>query len=382
MPNERPSLLIVSFSDIENDARVKKQITLFAEHYRVVTCGRGPAIRPDVEHLQIDAPESKPVRILQAVALRLGLHRLAFAFEPEVRAARKALRGRRFDVAIANDIESISVAAEFSGYAGTHADLHEYWPGLHDQIPAWVKIRQPYYRWMIREHAARAGSATTVSQAIAERYEREFGFRPGVVHNATPYHALKAVPVGSPLRIVHSGGAQPNRQPEVMMRAVALSSAPVQMDMYLTGQHTAYGASLLALADELGDRVRILPPKPYDELIETLNQYDIGIHILPPTNTNNVLALPNKLFDYVQARLGVIVGPTPDMQQRVEEFGLGTVTSGFAVEDVVEELDRLTAEQTTAWKQHSEAAAEVLNVEHELPVWKDAIDALRDRARD
>ncbi len=366
--DQRPSLLIVSFSDIANDARVKKQINLFAEQFRVTTCGRGPAIREDVEHIELTPQESKIRDVAQAVLLRAKMWRGAFSLETEARQARRLLRGRTFDLAIANDLESVPVAAACAGYERTLSDLHEYWPGLHDQIPNWVRLRQPYYRWMIRTFVARAGAAITVSQAIADRYQREFGVSCGVVHNATPKHDLLPTPVGDVIRVVHSGGAQPNRQPEIMMRAVARSSAPLQMDMYLTGQHTEYAQSLVALASELGDRVRILPPKPYDELIATLNEYDLGIHVLPATNTNNALALPNKLFDYVQARLGLVVGPTEDMASRVNGFGLGLVADGFDEDAVVRALDAVTAEDVRAWKAASHTAAEVLNSDAELPV--------------
>lgn len=372
----RPSLLIVSFSDISNDARVKKQISCFAERFRVTTCGRGRAIREDVEHIQLDAPESQLRAVAQAMLLRVGQWRAAFGLETEVKLARRLLRGRDFDVAIANDIESIPVAAERAGYDQTLADLHEYWPGLHDQLPNWVRLRQPYYRWMIRTFAARAGAAMTVSATIADRYRDEFGFTCSVVHNATPKHELTPGPVGDVIRVVHSGGAQPNREPEVMMRAVARSTAPIQLDMYLTGQETAYAQSLRELAKNLGDRVRILPPKPYDELIATLNTYDVGIHFLPPTNTNNSLALPNKMFDYVQARLALVVGPTADMAQRVNNFGLGIVAEGFDEDSIVGALDRLTVETVRTWKDSSHQAADTLNSDTEIPVLAAVVDGL------
>lgn len=382
MTGSKPNLLIVSFSDIANDARVKKQINLFADRFNVTTCGRGPAIREDVEHIRLDAKDTKLKAIAQALLLRAHWWRAAFACEPEVQLARVLLKGRKFDAAIANDIESVVVAAECAGYEHTLSDLHEYWPGLHDQSPAWVKLRRPYYQWMIRRFAARTGAAMTVSQTIAQRYTDEFGMTCSVVHNATPKHALEPQPVSDTIRVVHSGGAQPNRQPEVMMRAVARSTAPITMDMFLTGQGTEYAQSLQTLANELGDRVRILLPKPYDELITALNQYDVGIHILPPTNTNNTLALPNKLFDYVQARLALVVGPTLDMQRRVEEHGVGIVADGFDEDAVVRALDALTSEDVRDWKSNAHKAAEVMNSEYEMPVLERAVEQLMGRTRD
>ena len=54
--SERPRLLILSFSPIASDARVLKQVRLFAERYDVTTCGFGPQPHPDVEHVQVADP--------------------------------------------------------------------------------------------------------------------------------------------------------------------------------------------------------------------------------------------------------------------------------------------------------------------------------------
>ena len=48
----RPSLLILSFSPIADDARVLKQVRLFAGRYDVTTCGYGPAPEGVVRHLR------------------------------------------------------------------------------------------------------------------------------------------------------------------------------------------------------------------------------------------------------------------------------------------------------------------------------------------
>lgn len=380
MGEGKPTLLIVSFSDIRHDARVKKQISLFAERYDVTVCGWGEPLDDDVEQMLFEPRGSKRSDVAQAAMWHAGMYRAAYCMEPDVRYARRLLRGRRFDAVIANDIEPIGMAVDMFGAGRVHAELHEYYPGLQDQDPAWVKLRQPYYRWMLRHQVSRAASATTVSEAIAQRYRDEFAINAGVVYNALPLLDFTPTPVGDPIRIVHSGGAQPNRRIEVMMEAVAGSSANVTLDLFLTGQGSAYSDGLYELAQRLGDRITVHPPVPYQELIGTLNAYDIGIHILPATATNNVLALPNKIFDYVQARLAVVVGPTPEMSARVKDFDLGLVTDGFERDEVIRALDLLTAEDVSRWKHNSEAAAVELQVGRQLPVWSEAVATILKRA--
>lgn len=373
MNSKRPRLLILSFSDISADARVLKQVNLFAPDYDVTTCGFGVSPDPRVRHLELDSRTSRRAEQVQAIFRRLHWYKAALATEPFVRSARSTLKGQQFEAALVNDPEGVSIAIDLVGSSHTHVDIHEFYPGLHDDSAAWRKLKLPYYEWMLHKFLQRAGSATTVSRQIAARYETEYGIPCGVVHNSLPFQAFAPGEVSDPIRIVHSGGAQANRRIEVMMEAVAKSSANVILDLYLTGEKGDYAATLRELADRLGSRVTVFPPLPYSDLLARLNEYDIGIHILPPTNTNNVLALPNKLFDYIQARIGVVVGDTEAMADPVREFEIGAVTSGFDVDDVVQTLDGLTRERVSTWKTNVHSAAESLSVDQQLPVWANAV---------
>ena len=51
------SLLILSISDISQDARVLKQIALFADDWEVTTCGYGPRPPGVAHHLEIPPDE-------------------------------------------------------------------------------------------------------------------------------------------------------------------------------------------------------------------------------------------------------------------------------------------------------------------------------------
>lgn len=369
----KPRLLILSFSDIQNDARVMKQVHLFEHDFEVTTCGWGDAPSQLVEHIRFEPQRTKRTARLQAVFLRLKLYKLAYAVEPDAHRALQLLKGRSFEAVITNDLEGIGVGLRLTEPSRVHADIHEYYPGLEDQSPAWVTLRKPYNEWILNTHATKVQSRTTVSEAIADRYFNEFGMRCGVVHNSIPQQDFTPGVVQRPIAIVHSGAALPNRKIEVMMRAVARTTLECTFDLYLTGDTTAYAQSLRDLAQQLGSRISIHPPKPYAELLKHLNSYDLGIHVLPPVNTNNQLALPNKLFDFVQARLAIIVGPTPEMAQRVVDYGLGAVTPGFSEEDILQTLNKIVPEEVTAWKHNAHQAASALSIESQLPVWQEAV---------
>ena len=379
--NDQPALLILSFSDIANDARVRKQVNLFAERYRVTTCGFGDPIREDVEHVQLRETKATLRHYLEALLVRLRFYDAAYRQHPRAREARRALRDRHFDAAIANDIDTLGVAFELVGATQTHADLHEFFPGLHDDMQDWVHIRKPFHNWVLTRFAARAGSATTISDAIAERYKDEFGISCGVVRNAAPFAVLSPTSVDTPIRVVHSGGAQPNRRIEVMMEATAQSTANLTLDLYLTGTGTPYLRDLHELASKLGERITIHPPVKQSELVATLNKYDVGIHILPPINTNNALALPNKFFDYVQARLAMVIGPTEGMARLLHKYDLGVIAEGFGVSQVTEVLNGLTVQKVEKWKGNAAIAAVENSSDAQQHIWEFAVAELAHQPR-
>jgi alkanesulfonate monooxygenase SsuD/methylene tetrahydromethanopterin reductase-like flavin-dependent oxidoreductase (luciferase family) len=162
-----------------------------------------------------------------------------------------------------------------------------------------------------------------------------------------------------------------------MLDAVDRVTRPVTLDLYLTENDPGLIAEL---RDRQSDRVRLHAPVPYSELIRTLSEYDVGVFVLPPINFNYRWALPNKLFDFVQARLGIIVGPSPEMARVVERHGLGAVADGFSADDLAREIEALTTERVAEWKAASDRAAVELSSETQVRVWRDAVDALAARA--
>ena len=42
-------------------------------------------------------------------------------------------------------------------------------------------------------------------------------------------------------------------------------------------------------------------------IVRTINQFDLGVYLLPPVNFNSAHALPNKFFEFIQARQEFLV---------------------------------------------------------------------------
>lgn len=107
--------------------------------------------------------------------------------------------------------------------------------------------------------------------------------------------------------------------------------------------------------------VRIIPPVKMQEIVPFTNQYDIGLYILPPTNFNVKYALPNKIFEFIQARLVVAIGPSIEMSKIVKTYQCGMIANDFEPQTLAAMLNRLTEQDIMTLKNNSDIAAKTLN---------------------
>jgi hypothetical protein len=372
----RPSLLILSFSRVVDDARVLKQVTLFARDYDVTTCCYGPAPEGTTGHVRI--PDELVYWAYPRPLVAARRFAAAYRHNPVVDHLWSVLPRGTFDVVLADDVDTVPLALELAPRGGVHADLHEYAPRMKEDLTRWRLFVAPLMRWLCREHVSRCASVTTVGEGIAKEYAKRFGFTPRVVTNAAPYAELAPGPTADPIRLVHSGAARADRHLDLMVDAVELAQRPLSLDFFLTPNDPAYLERLTARVADLPS-VTVHPPVAYAELSRTLNGFDVGVYILPPVNFNNAWALPNKFFDFVQARLGVVLGPSPEMAALVRKHGLGTVSEDFTAESFARALDALTPEAVDGYKAASHAVARELSADAQVRVWAEAVAAIAGR---
>lgn len=369
-------VLLLTFTHVARDPRLLRHIDALRDHYQVITCGVGPTPGGVVEHLRIpDGLDHLP--LTPAGLAWLGLRRYSAAAEriPAARAAAGLLEGAEFDVLIANDIVTLPVGLAAAGERPVVMDLHEYAPREMEEDWRWRMLVKPFATALCRE-LPRAAAVTTVADGIAEEYQREFGVFPQTVTNAGRWRRPRPRPTGEPIRAVHSGMAIPNRRIETMI-AAATGVEGLTFDLYLVpgGRESGYLESLRRQAAQTPN-VRVLSAVPMADLPSTLDDYDVGVYTLPATNFNNLNALPNKFFDFVQSGLGLIIGPSPEMARLVREYGMGAVLPDFSAESLRQTLRGLDRETVDAWKANTCRSAEALSSEQSAAVLRSVVEPL------
>jgi glycosyltransferase involved in cell wall biosynthesis len=299
-----------------------------------------------------------------AGVLRLALRRyrsVEMTSPGEVAAAALLRSAGTFDLVVANDARALPLAFSVAGDAPVFADLHEWAVQENTTSVAWRLLVGPYMDALCRSYLPRVAAFTTVNQSIADLYGERYDVRPSVVRNAIPFQDLRPTPTdGKRVRLVHSGVAAPERNIEALIQAVGLLDERFSLDLYLLGDDQGYLGTLKRRAAK-APRVRIRPPVSPADLPRTLNAYDLGVYLLPVKSLNHELMLPNKFFDFVQARLGVLISPATETSALISQYDLGPALRDHSVTGLVSTLEQLTADQVSTYKQNSDRAARALS---------------------
>lgn len=371
MPRKR--ICIISYSPIKSDGRVLRQIEYLLPHYDLIVVGFGdPPNLPGVEwrlFADRDTLLSKLIRNGLQVAGRV----IPATYDLLEIARARYWKTRRavdlpVDAVLADDLSALPVAAHVAARRGAKLvfDAHEYSP-LEQETSKFKRLETPNRTYLIRKYGVRAHASMTVCFPIAERYAAEFGFRPIVVMNAPKQSAYPDHPVDSAhVRLIHHGKFSPDRQPELMIRAVGMAREHYELHLMLVARDEEI-EPLRHLAEQVAPgRVIFEPPVPPAQVVEQIARYDLGFYLLAPTSYNNRVALPNKFFDFIVAGLGVVIGDSPAMAGLAREYGFGCVTSAFTAEAAADALNALTVDQIAAMRANARLAAQAINADTEM----------------
>jgi len=382
-----PRILCISYSDINSDSRVLRQVAVLAEFGEVTTLSYGEKPERAAHHLEIDSSLPSLPQTLKGVAeLGLRMHRAALFEAPAVRAAFDVAKGIPFDIIVANEARALPLAHALADLQKPRplvwCDLHEWAPEERAHVLSWRLLVKPFMTFVCREYLPRTDAVTVVNGSIGELYRQQFGVECDVVRNASKYRdILPSAVQESRVRLVHSGSAVPGRNLEGMIEAVQLLDDRYSLDFYLVGARDGgkYLEQLKSLVKG-SDRVRFHDAVPPESLSKVLNDYDLGIFSLPPRTKNHELMLPNKFFDFVQARLGIVFSPSPETSRLIDEYRLGAIAVDHSPQALAEAIRSVgTGDRIAALKRNAHEAARFLNSQHDEDTERAILRGFSDR---
>jgi len=363
------SALVICYSGVGSDARVTKQIRwLEAAGYNVDVLSRGPE-HPDAsgEFFTIREVEARLIRIAYAfLPSRLRFNLTVGRYVPQDR-----LGGREYDLIVVNDHHLLPWVVKFLPSVARGPvvlDLHELYENNGTGLVYKLLVAH-YDKWLLSFIANPVfTSHLTVAEGIADIYRDHYGLkRPGVIRNVAFYEELEPSEVDpNKITLVHHGYAAVERGIDIMLDAMLEADERFHLVLMVLGNDQSM-APLRSHPAVAAGRATFREPVGVTEVARALNEYDLELIFFPPRFPNNKYALPNKFFEAVQGRLGVVIGDSPEIAPFVKEHGLGLMVDGWTGKDLAEALNKLTADDIMSLKRGSHAAAKELSTVGEGP---------------
>lgn len=277
----------------------------------------------------------------------------------------RALKDLHFDLIIVHHIWHLQLAKKLAEEKKVKIifNAHEYYPLEFDKDPEWMRLHHENYNRICRETLPSVNICFCVGAIIAAKYEQEFNLKSVVVANTKPYYDLQPKEVAGKIKIVHHGLAIRSRKLELMFDMMNFLSEEYHLTLVLVPSGDKAYFDLLKEKAKGNPKVSLIEPVQVELIPVMLNAFDIGVFILPFTNYNYTNALPNKFFEFVQGRLMVAVGPSPEMSALVKQYNLGIVADDFEPQTIAKEIASLSREQIKYFKNQSHRNARILSDE-------------------
>lgn len=371
----KQKVLIISLSNLSSDPRVLVQYEALKDLFEIHTMGYKP-LHPEIKHYNIGIRKSGILsKLKKAFFLFLRSYKYYLRIEQNTIIC-PDWKEEKYDAVICNDLNVFPLVHQYGlSKSNIWIDLHEFSPRQYENYRWWRILFAPYVHWQAKVFLPRCKCISTVCKNIALEYEKQYGITVDEIIYNKPHYAdlFPQKNDGNIIQLVHHGGAQRHRHLEFMLEVVKQLGEGYKLHLYLMANNDKMRSYQKELERRVKDQdlnVEFHEPVSTYMIPETLNPYDIGIFLLKPVNFNYLNALPNKLFEFVQARLAVVVSPNPEMKRMVEEHNIGLVCKEYSAESMVEAIKKITDHSLWEYKQNAHENALALSS-------KDSIEKIR-----
>lgn len=281
---------------------------------------------------------------------------------------------RNTNILVANDLDTLPANYLVSKIRGINLvyDSHEYFtevPELIDRETVrsiWLRIEKmilPKLRF-----------AYTVSSPIADAYKSKYGIDFEVIHNY-PLRKKDIIPFDLPFHpggdklLIYQGAVNVGRGLELVIDAI---EGMQHVKLIIAGDgDIRRSLEKRVFGKGLENKIFFVGKIPLEKLHSLTRQADAGISLEEDLGLNYRFAMPNKLFDYIQAGIPVLVSSLPEMRKVVEKYKIGMIADTREINEIRRMITTLLFDEDArkSWKAGIDQAARELcweNEEHRL----------------
>lgn len=233
------------------------------------------------------------------------------------------------DVIHANDLDALPIAfiASVKTKAGVVFDSHEIFCE-NDEIRK-SKVRYFVWKNIERYMIKRVHAVVSVSHAAANKLSEIYGIdNITVVTNAaklTPNDALLPKKEGK-FEVLTQGKFYAGRGYDTFVRTASILSQYKDIDLIIRGfgplEHELHK---IANENKIGNNLIFEPPILVTEMVKYASRSHVGVAITEPININFINTVSNKLFEYINAGLPVIMSDVPEHRYINDKYNIGLI---------------------------------------------------------
>jgi len=367
----RETVLIISCSFLNRDPRVLRQIKVLSKEFDIVAYGLSD---PEIEGVKyLNAPLKAKNAIWQTIyeaslvflQFDLYLYERSNYEKKLYNIVQNYFVNVKPSFVICNDIQFLPLAVKLKTLwkIKLMVDFHEYAPSELEDLLLWRLRFKGHYTRLLKKLLPKVDKITSVCNGIKQKFFNEFNVNADVILNTPEYvNLLPSAVRNNNIQLVHHGGAIRSRHLEIMIEMMDYLDPKFELNLILIETDPEYIQELKLLCKN--KKINFLPSVPTDEISSFINKFDIGVFILPPVNFNYKMALPNKFFEFIQARLCIAIGPSPEMELITNKFKLGIISPDFTAKSMADMLNKLSNEDILKFKYNSHIYAEELSFNH------------------
>ncbi|MDO5616012.1 MAG: glycosyltransferase [Cruoricaptor ignavus] len=349
-------VLVSAFSSLYTDQRIEKVCeTLHKNGFSIELIGNDWGGAGEMQR-----PYSFSRISLKSKSLRLAYPEFNWKLYKELK-----IKADKNTILLANDLDALLPNVMIAKKLNIPLvfDSHE----IFTEMPAIQgRATQKIWRFLERKLMTSVKYMMTESFSYADWFQKKYGVNPIVVRNIPRKIASEIqFPTNEPKIILYQGAINQSRGIPQTIKAMHHVDNATFVIAGDGPKKTEY--ENLVEQEQLQNKVKFLGKLHPTELRKVTKTADVGISLEENGGVSYLYSLPNKVADYIQSRVPLVMINFPEMMRVYKDFKVGEIVENHEPEIIAEKLKLVLERGRNFYLPELDKAAQILCWEEEEP---------------